>query len=76
MVTKADLTRPMKRAIIMFHGSAKTATEAKTDARSIKALVDKGMLRWASGSMNRKRYVLTTDGHTVYDTISMEEAGL
>lgn len=76
MVTKADLTRPMKRAVIMFHGSAKSATEAKADARSIRALIDKGLLRWSSGTASRKLYVLTPVGHTVYDTISMEEAGL
>ena len=76
MVTKADLTRPMKRAIIVFHGSAKSASEARADARSVKALIDKGLLRWSSGSPKRKLYVLTAGGRAIYDTISMEEAGL
>lgn len=54
MVTKADLTRPMKRAVVMFHGSAQSASEARADARSIKALIDKGLLRWSSGPSSRK----------------------
>ncbi len=74
MSNTVSLTDPMKRAIMMFHGSAKSASEARADVRSVNALIDKGLLRWSSGPSTRKRYVLTPAGVDLYDVL--EEPGL
>ncbi len=75
-IVKAECTKPMLRAIIRFHGSAQSSRESRTDARTIKALIDKGLLRWSSGKPNRKLYTLTPVGVVIYNHTTPEEAGL
>lgn len=75
-MTKSELTKPMMRAIIRFHGSPKSASEAKADKRTVDALVDKGLVEWSSGSAHRKVFRLTPAGTELYNEIDFEEAGL
>lgn len=70
-----SMTTPMKRALVMLHGSAKTAKEAKADSRSLMALERLGLARW-SGRSTRKLWSLTMEGNEAASKISLEEVGL